>query len=397
MNILIVHEVSYLRKVIYEIHEFPELFAKSGHSVTFLDFDEGATVKSAWGQRIRKVPGRIHTETQIELATPHAFGLGFLDRIWAIFSAVPLMIKLFQTRDFDVVLNFAVPTYGLQLLMIARLFKVPVVHRALDVSGGIRQTVFAPLVSLFERLVLRGATSISANNPAMANYVRERVNLSSEKSVQVDLPPLDLNVSQPFEFDAALAERLGIDGADKVLVYMGSFFHFSGLDEVIEELGPSLKADRTLKLLLIGGGAQEPILKRMVSSLNLQESVIFAGFVAFKDLSRYMCLGNVGLNPLKPDLTASVALPQKVMQYLASGLNVCSTELKGLRSVLGDEAGVEWCDSPKDVARAAIRTAQEAPPSRDELGHRLDKLAQMFDPSVAAESLLAHLKSVIRN
>ena len=60
MKILVVHEVSYLRKVVYEIHEFPELLALRGHEVTFVDFDEDATRESRSKQRIRKIVGRIH-------------------------------------------------------------------------------------------------------------------------------------------------------------------------------------------------------------------------------------------------------------------------------------------------------------------------------------------------
>ena len=42
MKILVLHEIDYLEKVIYEIHEFPELLARAGHEVTFFHFQEGA-------------------------------------------------------------------------------------------------------------------------------------------------------------------------------------------------------------------------------------------------------------------------------------------------------------------------------------------------------------------
>ena len=38
MKILVLHEIDYLEKVIYEIHEFPELLARAGHEVTFFHF-----------------------------------------------------------------------------------------------------------------------------------------------------------------------------------------------------------------------------------------------------------------------------------------------------------------------------------------------------------------------
>ena len=41
MKLLFIHEVSYRKKVIFEMHEIPELLAVRGHDITFLEFDEG--------------------------------------------------------------------------------------------------------------------------------------------------------------------------------------------------------------------------------------------------------------------------------------------------------------------------------------------------------------------
>jgi hypothetical protein len=40
MKILFVHEVSWFSKVVYEMHDFPELLSLNGHEVHFLDFEE---------------------------------------------------------------------------------------------------------------------------------------------------------------------------------------------------------------------------------------------------------------------------------------------------------------------------------------------------------------------
>ena len=40
MKFLFVHEVNWHEKVIYEIHDIPELLSIAGHEVTFIDFPE---------------------------------------------------------------------------------------------------------------------------------------------------------------------------------------------------------------------------------------------------------------------------------------------------------------------------------------------------------------------
>jgi hypothetical protein len=59
MKILVLHEIDYLEKVIYEIHEFPELLAKVGHDVTFFHFQEGANRAKKNLFRKKEIVGRV--------------------------------------------------------------------------------------------------------------------------------------------------------------------------------------------------------------------------------------------------------------------------------------------------------------------------------------------------
>lgn len=392
------HEVSYLRKVIYEIHEFPELLSLRGHDVTFFDFDEGANTSNSKSPRIREISGRVHSNARITLATPHCFGLGALDRLWAIFSAVPLLIKLFKSKKFDVVLNFAVPTYGLQVMLLSRFFKVPVVHRALDVSSEIRESLWNPLIAVWEKLVLALANSISANNPSMKDYVeRLIVGQATAKEVQVDYPPLDLSISRPTEYSTKLAQELGLAEGDKVIVYMGSFFYFSGLDEVLRVFARNARKHSNLKLLLIGGGEQESELRSLSLQLNVQDQVIFTGFIPFVRLSEFMSLGDIAINPLKPSQVASAAFPQKVLQYLGTGLPVVSTRLDGLLRAFGDKVPtLEWSNSPAETAEIAIEKLLSGQiPSKHARRTTPLLLEELFSPEAATQGLEDHLQRVI--
>ncbi len=395
MKILVVHEVSYLRKVIYEIHEFPELLALRGHEVTFVDFDEGATGPSNPAERDRIIQGRVHKNAKLRLVTPHAFGLGALDRIWAIASSIPVFFRLMRLEKFDVILNFAVPTYGLQVSLLARIFGIPVVHRALDVSSQIRQSLWNPLIALWELMVFRLARSISANNPAMKGYVRSELGDKSSVPIEVNYPPLDLGISRPVAFDHELAASLGIKPSDKVLVYMGSFFYFSGLDEVIRELAAEFSSSPELKLLLIGGGEQESELRQITASLGIENQVVFTGFIPFVELSRYMSLGDIAINPLRPERVASMAFPQKVLQYLGTGLPVVSTKLDGLVAAFEASDEIVWTDSATRAASTAVELIRSGSlPSKFQTRPVPKVLIDLFSPESATSSLENHLSSV---
>jgi len=355
LNILFVHEVNYLTKPIFEMHEFPELLASRGHKVSFIHFAEGYKFwKSKRSPQLQAISGRVHKDTKINLLTPFQLGVPALDRIFAIFTFIPLLLKTLRTQPVDVIVNYAVPTYGVQTNFLAKQFKKPVVFRALDVSHKIRKSLFGPLIKAAEKNVYRNATLISANNPGLAKY-SQTLATSAARAV-TNLPPLDLAHFNKAAKNDALANELGIAPNEKVIVYMGSFFYFSGLVGVIEQF--SKVNPQNTKLLLIGGGDQDQELRELVEKLGLTDRVIFTGFIDYARLPEYFSIAHVAINPMEPGLVSNSAFPHKVLQYVASSLPVVSTELDGLKATFADAAGITWASSSSETIVKAIKLSR---------------------------------------
>jgi glycosyltransferase involved in cell wall biosynthesis len=351
LNILFVHEVNYLTKPIFEMHEFPELLALRGHKVSFIQFAEGYKFwQSKRSPQSRVINGRVHSDAKLQLLTPFQLGLPGFDRILAIFTFFPLLKKVLSSQPVDVIINYAVPTFGVQTNALAKRYKKPVVFRALDVSHKIRKSIFGPLIKAAEKSVYRNATLISANNPGLAKY-SQTLGASAARAV-TNLPPLDLAHFKKTSADATLAISLGIDQGDRVIVYMGSFFYFSGLAQVIQAFAKT-RPQKT-KLLLIGGGEQDLELRQLVEKLGLSETVLFTGFIDYARLPEYFSIAHVAINPMEPGLVSNTAFPHKVLQYVAGGLPVVSTKLDGLKATFADAAGITWADSPESVFEKAV-------------------------------------------
>src|SRR3546814_7853054 len=60
----------------------------------------------------------------------------------------------------------------------------------------------------------------------------------------------------PVPRDPALTAKLGLDGAD-VVGFIGSFYDYEGLDDLIAALPRLVRARPKAKLLLVGGGPRE--------------------------------------------------------------------------------------------------------------------------------------------
>ena len=175
-------------------------------------------------------------------------------------------------------------------------------------------------------------------------------------------------------------------------MYMGSFFYFSGLDEVIVKFAESVAQDPALKLLLVGGGEQEPLLRELVESHGLSKNVVFAGFVPFHDLPRYMTLGDVAINPLIVSTVASAAFPHKVLQYMAVGLPTVSTKLDGLYAAFGDESGLRWSSSPIETLEIALDILKNDQTQREtQIRLQRDVLDRLFSPQGTVNKLEATL------
>lgn len=393
MKILFIHEVNYRNKVIFEMHEFPELLALRGHDVTFFHFPESPDEPRRSARTTREtIRGRVHPETTITLVTPPTLGGGTVDRYVAPIIDVPALRREIADGGYDVIVLYAVPTTGWQTIALAKRHGVPVVFRALDVSHQIRETPLSGLIRRAERYVYRGATVLSANNPAMAAYCVAESGRTGPTSV--DLPPVDLSHFEE-QVDVDLHARLGLRPADEVILYMGSFFGFSGLDLLLESMAALFAENPRLRLVLVGGGELDAALRARAVELGVADRVVFTGVVPYAELPAYLKVADVAVNPFRPELVTHVALPHKILQYMAAGVPVVSTALDGIRGILGDDAGVTWVDSPEQVAAAALELIRSGPARRAEISATQSAVAkETFSMSASVDHFERLLESV---
>jgi glycosyltransferase involved in cell wall biosynthesis len=351
VRILFLHEVNYLTKPIFEMHEFPEHLARLGHEVGFVHFPEGFSQSQIReiGRR-KKIAGRVVDGVEIDLFTPWTFGGGLLGRLFAAKVSYWQFKRVLREYHPDIVVSFSVPTSGWQALLASRKAGVPYLFRALDVSHKIRKGVFSSLVKAAERFIYANSSWVSANNPAMLNYCVELGANAARSSI--DLPPLDLShFAQSNVNLGPLREKLGLLESDRVILYMGSFFYFSGLPEVIESM---VTAPADCKLVLVGGGEQDAELRQQVAKLGIEEVVRFAGFVSFDELPGHLRLADVAINSMHRSLVSNTAFPNKVIQYLASGIPVVSTRLNGLEMTFSESPALVFVENSSEVVSAAI-------------------------------------------
>ena len=375
------------------MHEFPEHLAALGHEIAFLQFPEGLSKEEvkALGWKAR-IPGRVLPEKYLTLYTPQNTAGTLLGRLKTALTFRKSFAEVVGDFRPDVVVSFSVPTSGWQALAVSKKMGIPFVFRALDVSHLIRKSVFSPLILSAEKFVYRNASAVSANNSAMADYCRS---MGAEATrTFVDLPPIDLShFANGVAKRGQIRSKLGISLDSKVILYMGSFFYFSGLPQLVDEFARSAH-DNTV-LVLVGGGEQDQELRHQVAKLGLTEKVLFTGFVNFAELPSYLAAADVAVNPMQSSLVSNAAFPNKVIQYLATGLAVATTRLKGLWLTFGDAPGIRYSETPEQVMRDALELAKS--PNLPELGKANQTLvAGKFSKVEAVKAFENRLQEVVQ-
>ena len=177
MNILFVHEVDWLRKVVFEIHTLSELLSLSGHRVYAIDYE------SMW---VRNKPldfGTLKTQTlegiaraypgaSVCLKRPGFIKIPGLSRLSAAFTHYREIQKTIKEKNIDVIILYSVPTNGLQTIHLAKKFGVPVVFRSIDILNQLTPTrLLSPITRLLERKVYSSADLILTISPRLSQYV----------------------------------------------------------------------------------------------------------------------------------------------------------------------------------------------------------------------------------
>jgi glycogen(starch) synthase len=147
---------------------------------------------------------------------------------------------------------------------------------------------------------------------------------------------VDMSVfGNPLGPDLALARRLGLKGAD-VVGFIGSFYDYEGLDDLIAAM-PLLLAKRPkAHLLLVGGGPMEAALKAQAAASPARDRIHFAGRVDHHEVDRYYGLIDILAYPRKAMRLTELVTPLKPLEAMAQRKLVVASNVGGHRELIED-------------------------------------------------------------
>ena len=153
--------------------------------------------------------------------------------------------------------------------------------------------------------------------------------------------------------DNHVREKYGISSIDHLIIYQGAVNKDRGLEELIEAFTflPS-----TFHLLIIGTGDVYQTLVEKTEGLKLKQ-VHFLGQIPFSELAAYTIQADLGVSLEKStNLNYRYALPNKVFDYIASGVPILVSPLTELYAILDkhDVGKLLPSHKPKDIAETIV-------------------------------------------
>ncbi len=372
MRILIIHEIDWLKKVVFEPHHLAELFSIMGHQVFVIDCQESNFRNLSKGFNTQTLSNfnRVYENASITLIRPKSILIKGLNRISHFLSCRKIIKKTIIDNKIDLVFLYGVATNGVQTIEIVKELDIPVVFRVLDVAHELVTNKFLRnRAKKYEKIVLQNSDMILATTPHLAEYSIEMGALREK----VESFPLGINANIffPVEKNENLQNRLGINKDDFVIIFIGTIFEFSGLDYIISKFDELITKTSKIKLLIVGGGPALSRLKSMVKKKKLSSNVIFTGFKPQDDLPNYISLANVCLNPFRINAVTNRIIPTKILEYFACGKPVLSTPLEGTVKLLpNEEFGILYSPLENFVEKLSILTNDRESLERlGKLGH----------------------------
>jgi glycogen(starch) synthase len=150
----------------------------------------------------------------------------------------------------------------------------------------------------------------------------------------------------PAPRDELLAAELGL-AAGPVIGFIGSFYDYEGLDQLIAAMPLLRERQPNASLLLVGGGPMDAALRRRACGI---EGIHFAGRVPHSEVERYYSLIDVLAYPRKASRLTELVTPLKPLEAMAQGRIVAASDVGGHRELIAD--GVTGALFPPDDAAA---------------------------------------------
>ena len=234
MNILVIHEVDWLKKITYEIHHLSELFSLEGHNVYAIDIPDPGNF--SFNKIIRKSIddyNRVYEKSSVKILRTPVIPIKGLNRVSAYFTSYKFIKKILSDYKIDIALVYSIVNNIKGTIRACEELNIPMVHRTFDIVHEIiEEKYLSNFVYKIEKESYPKFNLVIANTPFMKNWSEEM----GAKNVIVIPQGVDPNIMKKLPKDKEMQKKFNINENDKVVMYLGSILSHSGMDIILHDM-----------------------------------------------------------------------------------------------------------------------------------------------------------------
>ena len=266
-------------------------------------------------------------------------GLGEWQEIGALARRIEAVAKHWRP---DVLHAHSPALGGLAAVRAGRRLGLPVVYEirafwedaAVGNGTGREGSLRYRLTRALEDRVVRGADAVVTICDGLRRDLIARGNAPERITIMPNGVDLAL-FGQPLARDAAFAASLGL-GDGPVIGFLGSFYPYEGLDDLVAAMPAILAAQPDARLLLVGGGPAEAALRAQAAASAAAPAIHFIGRVPHHEVDRYYALVDVVCYPRKAMRLTDLVTPLKPLEAMAQGKLVVASAVGGHGELIAD-------------------------------------------------------------
>jgi glycogen(starch) synthase len=321
----------------------------------------GWTVRGVTGLRQEDdAPAGVYDGLAFDRTPPVAGnrkGLRELGEISAFASRIDTIVEAFKP---DILHAHSPVLDALAALRVAKRHGLPLLYEirafwedaAVGNGTGTEGSLRYRAIKAIETLAVRRADAVAVICEGLRSDLISR-GISPDK-IMVSPNGVDLGMfGKPVKPEAALVRKLGLEGAD-VVGFIGSYYDYEGLDDLIAAMPALVAARPRAQLLLVGGGPMESALHAQAAASPVSDRIHFIGRVPHQQVERYYSLIDVLAYPRKKMRLTDLVTPLKPLEAMAQGKLVAASDVGGHRELIEDGVtGTLFApDDPSAIARA---------------------------------------------
>jgi len=285
---------------------------------------------------------------------------------------------------------------GLAGLIASRVLKVPVIMH----SHGLRINTMSKTLEgawkfmLIYESALENFTAKNADVIIMVNAVgRDYFVRSGVKKEKIHVIPVGIDVSS-FELKnnnerKTVRKELGIQ-SDVALGFIGRFSPEKNLIGLLAAFYEVLKQKANIKLILVGAGPMNGLLKKLVYDRSVNDKVIFTGIRY--DVNRLLSALDIFILP-----SYTEGCPTSLLEAMACGKAIIASDIPSIREIVrnGEEAILV---NPYDVEglKQAILLLYNNSDQRTKFGCKARERAKLYDVDKVYGQILDVYEELVR-